>query len=201
MTLNACKLKMRERSRRPDQEFIEDKDPKTLKVLSIAAYREERLDESLHDALDSLPEVYRQVLTLYYLGGMSGKEIALFLRVSPATVRQRLGRARSRLKKEMHSMMSTEFEDRKLQATFTFRIVEAVKRIKIHPMPRTTGIPWGFSLAVGIIAAVLSLSPHLNILSPVSPPSGSRLPSQMKVLKTGEVSVDVLEIANRHYWK
>ena len=72
MTLNACKLKMRERSRRPDQEFIEDKDPKTLKVLSIAAYREERLDESLHDALDSLPEMYRQVLTLYYLGGMSG---------------------------------------------------------------------------------------------------------------------------------
>ncbi len=85
----------------------------------------------LYEALESLPEMYREVLTLYYLGGMSGKEIARFLGTSPATVRQRLGRARSKLKKEMLAKMSTTFEGQKLKATFTFRIVEAVKRIKI----------------------------------------------------------------------
>ena len=48
-------------------------------------------------------------------------------------------------------MTNTTFEQQKLQATFTFRIMEAVKRMRIHPMLRTTGFPWGLSLAAGII--------------------------------------------------
>ncbi|HIE26677.1 TPA: hypothetical protein EYP66_05280 [Candidatus Poribacteria bacterium] len=39
--------------------------------------------ELLHEALDSLLDMYRQVLTLYYLGGMSSQEIARFLGTSP----------------------------------------------------------------------------------------------------------------------
>jgi hypothetical protein len=47
------------------------------------------------------------VLILYYLGGMSNKEIARFLGTSSATIRQRLTRARSQLKEEMLAMMNT----------------------------------------------------------------------------------------------
>ncbi|MFC1713654.1 sigma-70 family RNA polymerase sigma factor [Candidatus Poribacteria bacterium] len=192
ITSNQCKLLLRSRSRRPDQEFIEDKDTEALKVVSLDSYREKHAHGDLYESLNSLPEMYREVLTLYYLGGMSGKEIAQFLGTSPATVRQRLGRARSKLKKEMLAMMSTTFEGQKLKATFTFRIVEAVKRIKIQPTPRTGGLPWGLSLATGIIFTVLSLSPYLSFLNPMSVPAGSSLPAETKVLKTAEISVDII---------
>ena len=151
ITSNLCKMWIRTRSRRPDREYTEDQSLGIQVDLSMRSYREELAYESVHKALDSLPEGYRQVLTLYYLGGMSGDEIARFLGTSPSNVRQRLSRARSRLKEEMVAVMSATFESQRLPATFTFRIVEAVKRIKIHPMPRVAGLPWGLSLAAGIM--------------------------------------------------
>jgi len=192
---NLCKNWIRAQSRRPDHEFIEDKDPETLGTSSINSYRQDLVLGSLRDALDSLPEMYSQALTLHYLGGMSSMEMARFLGASPAAIRKRLSKARSLLKEEMLAVMSTTFEEQKLQATFTFRIVEAVKRIKIHPMPRMTGLPWGLSLTTGIILTVMSLNPYLSILNPASVPTGSPLPIEMKVLKTGEIPVEVLKIS------
>ncbi|MBC8231380.1 RNA polymerase sigma factor [bacterium] len=105
------------------------------------SYYEEQVFESLYEALDSLPEIYRQVLTLYYLGDMSSREIARFLGTSPNTVDKRLSRARSKLKKEMVDMMSTTDAQQKLQPSFTFRIVEMVKHIRDHFKP---GAEWKF---------------------------------------------------------
>jgi N-acetylneuraminic acid mutarotase len=107
----------------------------------------------------------------------------------------RLSRARAQLREEMVAMMSTAFEGQKLQEGFTFRIVEAVRRIKIQPMPRSAGLPWGLSLAAGIIITVLSLSPYMNISSHIAPPGGLPLPAEMKVLEAGEIPVDVLDIS------
>jgi len=77
--------------------------------------------------------MYREVLTFHYLGGMKCKEIAQFLCKPISTIRQHLSRARAKLKKEMLDNMSATFDQQKLQSGFTFRIVEMVKRIKIHP--------------------------------------------------------------------
>ena len=99
--------------------------------------------------------MHRQVLTLYYLGGMTGMEMAEFLGMSPFAIWQRLSRARAQLKEEMLAMMTTTFETQRLQGGFILRIVEAVKRLKIRPMPRTTGLPWGLSLATGVVLVVL----------------------------------------------
>ena len=204
-TSNLCKDWLKALSRRPDNQFIEDKDPETLEAPSIDSYREslfrESLYESLHEALDSMPETHSQVLTLRYLGGMSCKEIASFLGVSPTAIWQRLSRARAQLKEGMIAMINTDFERQKLQASFTLRIVDAVKRIRIQPMPRTTGLPWGLSLATGIIFTILSFSPQPNMFSRAA--AGSPLPSETKVLKVGEIPVDILTfsevpiIANR----
>ena len=65
--------------------------------------------ESLHEALDSLPEMYREVLTLHYLGGMKSKEIAQFLGKPASTIKQHLSRVRAKLKKEMIDNMSATF--------------------------------------------------------------------------------------------
>ena len=190
-----CRKWIRSQARRPDREFIEDQNPAVREGASTDSYREDAVYESLHEALDSLPETYQQVLTLYYLGGMSSREIARFVGTSPSAVRMRLSRARAQLREEMVAMMNTAFEGQELQAGFTFRIVEAVRRIRIQPMPRNSGLPWGLSLAAGIIITVLSLSPYISIPTHIAPPSGLPLPAEMKVLETGEIPVDVLDIS------
>jgi N-acetylneuraminic acid mutarotase/predicted DNA-binding protein YlxM (UPF0122 family) len=180
-------------SRRPDREFIADQDPAALKASSLNSYREDHLNESLREALDLLSETYREVLMLHYFAGMTSREIAEAVGASPTAIRMRLSRARAQLREEMAAMMDTAFEGQRLQASFTFRIVEAVKRIKIHPVPRATGLPWGLSLAVGIVITVLSLNPHLSITSDIAIPVGSPLRVEAKVLKTGEIPVDILK--------
>jgi RNA polymerase sigma-70 factor (ECF subfamily) len=86
ITSNLCKNWIRARSRRPDHEFIEDKGPKALEGSSMESYREKLAQESIQEALDSLPRIHRQVLTLHYLGGMSDREIARLLGMSPRTM-------------------------------------------------------------------------------------------------------------------
>jgi RNA polymerase sigma factor (sigma-70 family) len=146
---NLCGEWVKARARRPDREFIEDQDPRTLASSSLDSYREYQLDESVQDALDSLSEAYREVLMLHYFGGMNSKEIATVLGTSPTAVRMRLSRARAQLREEMVTMMDTAFEGHRLQASFTFRIVEGVKRIKINPMPRMTAPPVGTFISSG----------------------------------------------------
>jgi RNA polymerase sigma factor (sigma-70 family) len=199
ITSNLCKDWIRSQSRRPDREFIEDEDPGILEIRSLDSYREKRtrqaLEESLHEALDSLPETHRQVLMLFYLGGMSGKEMAAFLGVSPNTIRQRLYRARAQLKEEMLAMMEGTFEAQKLQARFTIRIVEILKRTRIHAMPRTTGLPWGLSLATGMVLAVLSIGSHINLPDFVEASTAPALSSETAVAEAGEITVDVIKVS------
>ena len=200
ITSNLCKDWIRAQSRRPDHEFMEDKEPEIVKILSIDSYRDgqaiESLRESLQEALDALPEMHRQVLILHYLGGMSSMDIARFLGTSRMTILQRLHRARAQMREEMLAMMNTAFESQRLPAGFTLRIVEIVRRIKIQPMPRTAGLPWGLSLAAGIVLAVMSLGPHLSILNPMSIPTSAPLPGEAKMLKAGEIPVDIMNVSD-----
>ena len=207
ITSNSCKDLIRSRSKRPDREFIANQNPEIFSLSAMNSYQEEQAFELLHEVLDSLPEMYRQVLTLYYIGGMSSQEIARFLGTSPDAIRQRLSRARSKLKKEMldhkpkalvseANMMSKTYDQQKLQPSFTFRIVEMVKHIKIQPAPRSTPLlPFGLSAATGIVLTILSISPYLISLTPFGALLGSPMPSETKVMEVGELPVDVLEIS------
>ena len=56
--------------------------------------------EIVKKLLEKLPESERTVMTLYYLGEMTTKEIGKFLGVSVETIRTRLHRARKRLQEE-----------------------------------------------------------------------------------------------------
>lgn len=156
ITSNLCKMQLRARARRPDREFIEDKKSEVHEDAWVNSYREEMLYKSLHEALDSLLEIHQQVLTLHYLGGMNSFEIARFLGISPGAIRERLTRARTSLRKEMLATMSETFEGQRLKAGFTLHIVETIKHFRIRPVPTTRGVPWGLSLATGIIITVLT---------------------------------------------
>jgi len=189
---NLCKTWIRSKSRRPDHEFIEDQE--TLNEPSINLYEEDPIFETLHEALDSLPDTYRQALTLHHLGGMNSNEIARFLGVSPTAIRHRLSRARQQLRKEMVSMMSETFEAKKLQAIFTFRVVEIVKGIKLSPMTPIKALPFGFSLAAGIM--LLFFGMNLSFVNQTEFETSSTNQGEMKVLNVGEYPVDVLRMSN-----
>jgi RNA polymerase sigma factor (sigma-70 family) len=196
---NHCKNWQLSKSRRPDSEFTEDQDPAILDKPSVESHHNNLMIESVHEALNSLPETYREVLTLYYFGNMDSNKIAETLSVSPVAIRHRLSRARAQLKEEIFTMMSATFQQEKLKAGFTFRVVEAIRRIKIHPMSQTKGVPWGLSLAAGIIITVLSLNPQLNPVNILGSFGGSWLPSESKVLKAGEIPVDMTKVSKMSF--
>ena len=110
ITMNQCKMLVRARSRRPDRDFVEDQEPDTLDQLSMDSHHENTVYESVHYALDSLPELYSQVLILRYFGGMTTKEMSRFLAMSTRTIERRLREARIQLKEGMLTMMSKSYE-------------------------------------------------------------------------------------------
>ncbi len=193
---NLCKDFVRSRSARPDREYLEEQSPNFIDHLSIDSRKADSMSESLRDALESLPEVYRQVLMLHYFSGMNRIDIAMLLGVSLRTVGERLRIARERLREEMIAMIGAAVKDQKLPAGFTFRIVELVKRIKIQPVSTMQGLPWGLSLATGIIIAVMSINPTLVRIDNFGTPIFAPLPSETKVLKSGEIPVDTVRISD-----
>jgi len=192
---NLCGKRLRDRVRHPEHEFIEDQAPGTLETSFIHSYQQEQMNQTIREAMDSLPEIYREVLILYYFGGMTSKDIAKALGTSPTAILQRLTRARAQLKEDIVKMIGASFESKRLGSSFTFRIVEAVKRINPNPVSVTKGVPWGITLATGIIMAFLSIGIHISPLDK-SDSTGFLLLGESKVLKVGEYPVDVMKVSN-----
>ena len=195
ITSNLCKDFLRAKARRLDGEYIADQSTAHLERLSLASHHEDEVYQSLHETLAMLPEIHRQVLTLHYLGGLSCLEIGQFLGASPDTIAKRLSRARSKLKKEMLTLMNTHFAQQKLQPAFTFNIIEAVKRTRIQPNPQTPAIPVGFA-ALGILAlTLLCLTVPFDQFPAIGNMVGAPVPSETEVTEVGEIPVDAVVLA------
>ena len=191
---NICKNWKRRQFSQPDREYLADQNRELLDRLSMGAYRQDATLEVLHEALAALPETYRQVLTLHYLGGLSCREIAQFLLTTPHAVEMRLSRARAQLKKEMLDMMNATFAARRLQPAFTFRVVEALKRTQIQPTAQTTPLALGLSIASGLVIVWLSFTASLEPLHTIGRLIGSALPTKAQVTEHGAIPVDAIEI-------
>ena len=162
ITSNLCKNFLRSKSRRPDDEFIDNPGVDVAEPTVVDDALDDPMHEMLHESLAALPAMYREVLTLHYLGGMKSREIAQFLGTSKNTIDTRLRRAKSYLKEEMLTMMSTTFEQYRLQPSFTFRIMEMIKETKIQSAPHKTTLPWGISIAAGLVAIFISFTVSLQ---------------------------------------
>ena len=143
--------------------------------------------------MEALPEKYRQVLTLHYLGGLKSREIVNFLGTSKNTIDSRLRHAKSLLKEEILPTMETAYD--KLHPSFTFRFVELVKRTKIHLLPQSTPLPFGLSVSAGLILALFSLIVSISPLYPIGQWIGAALPTDSQITAVGEISADVVQIS------
>ena len=112
----------------------------------------ERRYEIVKQLLEKLPESQRTVVTLYYLGEMTTKEIGNFLGVSVNTVKSRLRRARMRLQKEEQLLISEILGSFRLPVNLTESIMRQVVDMKPGPAPsvvpslKMNAVPLGFQL-------------------------------------------------------
>ena len=96
---------------------------------TIAAQRE--LHQAVLAAVRALPSAYALAITLYYLDGLSCREVGEFLELSPAAVKMRVHRARGMVRKELAAMMEEAFGEAKLPQTFpgeVRRLLELLER-------------------------------------------------------------------------
>lgn len=84
--INLCKNHLKSYSRTHHQSYIDEYYGKNDKNIN------------LQELVFQLPPIYKSVTYLYYYEGYSVREIAKILRLSQATVKQRLKRARKKLK-------------------------------------------------------------------------------------------------------
>ena len=117
--------------------------------------RTERRHELVKRLLAKLPESERTVVTLYYLGEMTTKEIGKFLGVSVDTIKSRLRRGRKRLQEDEELMIQEVFGGVQIPASLYENVMRQVSEINPAPSPASKPfLPW---MALGTVAVLIAL--------------------------------------------
>ena len=124
------------------------------------AAAEERRREIVKKLLEKLPESERTVMTLFYLGEMTMKEISKFLGVSVKTISSRLSRARKRLREKEEALVQEVLGGVQISANLTQNIMQQIADLKLTPPSATKPLlPWAaFGAAVVLILFLIGLS-------------------------------------------
>ena len=109
--------------------------------------------ERVKKLLNKLPESERTVMTLYYLGEMTTKEISKLLGVSINKVTRRLQRAQRCLHREEEHFIKEVLGDFQLSAYLTQDIMRKVSDIDPIP-PQKTFLPY---VALGAVISLIAL--------------------------------------------
>ena len=126
----------------------------------VSEQRQTDVAEDRHELvkklLAKLPESERTVVTLFYLGEMTAKEIGKFLGVSVNTVKSRLRRGRERLQERQEELLVSEtLGSIPFPAQVTERIMRQVSDMKpITPPAGKPLLPWA---ALGTAAVLVIL--------------------------------------------
>ncbi len=119
--------------------------------------------ELVGQLLAKLPESERTVVTLYYLGEMTTKEISKFLGVSANTVTSRLQRGRERLKQHEELLVREVLGGAQLSNNFVENIAQKVADVQLTPPVNWKPfVPWmAFGTAMLIILLLTASNQYL----------------------------------------
>ena len=125
----------------------------------VSEARETELAEHRHELvkklLAKLPESERTVVTLYYLGEMTTKEIGKFLGVSVDTIKSRLRRGRKRLQEDEELMIQEVFGGVQVPTSLYENVMRQIAELNPAPAPASKPfLPW---MAVGTAAVLIVL--------------------------------------------
>ena len=154
--------------RKPAMQSLEDTPAKEIEKAAYIHYQfEQRKTEAAEHRyerakrlLQKLPESQRTVMTLYYLGEMTAKEISKFLGVSVNTITSRLRRARKHLQDDQERLIQEVLGGVPVPASLTENIMRQVANMNTipHPMPKPF-VPWlAFGTAVLLITLLFGTS-------------------------------------------
>ncbi len=155
------------RKQKPAQQSLENTAVKAIDKLTYERYileqREAEAAEHRYEIvkrlLEKLPESERTVVTLYYLGEMTTKEIGKFLGVSVNTITSRLKRARERLQASEELLIKETLGGWQLPNNLFENIMRQVA--DIDPVPSPSGkplLPWvAFSAATVLVILLLGM--------------------------------------------
>ena len=120
----------------------------------------ERRYEIVEKLLERLPESERTVMTLYYLGEMTAKEIGNFLGVSVNTIKSRLRRARERLQSDQELLIQEVFSGVHISTGLSQNIMRQVADLTPTPPSATKPlVPWmAFGVATVLVLLLLGAS-------------------------------------------
>ena len=142
----------------------------------------ERRREVVKKLLAKLPESERTVVTLFYLGEMTAKEISKFLGVSVNTIHTRLHRARKRLQDREEHLVQEVLGSVQLPANLTQNIMREIPHIK--PLSPTGGkqpiVPWAIATST-IVLVVMMLGASNQFLARFQRPYSFDATSEMTV--------------------
>ncbi len=131
ITHNCCMMWLRSRRENVSIDeatadcYVDRQSPSPAEV-----YERKEMRELVRRALNQLTEKNRLAVTLYYIDGLSYKDIANFLDVPVTTVEGRIHRAKKQLKRRFE-MVEDTLRNEKLSDDFTRKVVEeALKKAK-----------------------------------------------------------------------
>ena len=105
---NACYSRLKRSAGRQDETEFDDEihSPESETTNPEVLLEKSRDSEALRDALEELPEEFREIIVMRELEGMGYKEIAEVAGVPIGTVMSRLARARKRLQRAFTTALS-----------------------------------------------------------------------------------------------
>ncbi len=150
---------------KPAMQSLEDTPMEEIEESAYNQYAAEQRDaegakyrqEIAQRLLSKLPESERTVMTLYYLGEMTAKEISKFLGVSVNTITSRLRRARERLQKDQERLVQEVLGGVQLSSNLTENVMRQIADVNPTPPPVAKPLfPWGvFGIATLLVALLL----------------------------------------------
>ena len=150
---------------KPAMQSLEDTPMEEIEESAYNQYAAEQRDaegakyrqEIAQRLLSKLPESERTVVTLYYLGEMTAKEISKFLGVSVNTITSRLRRARERLQKDQERLVQEVLGGVQLSSNLTENVMRQIADVKPTPPPVAKPLfPWSaFGIATLLVALLL----------------------------------------------
>ena len=174
---NECKMWLRQHSKEHKQEISwEDVSLDELNGLALRTRGDEEMKDTVESAMESLPADSQLALSLFYISGLSAKEIAHFMGVSAGNMRVKLHHARKQLGERLEKMLGRQLGKERLKAGFIFKVVDSIKNMPKPSLPRPPSSRWlpisisvGVALLIGIVGYgvssgkdVLSNIPILN---------------------------------------
>ena len=155
---NECKRWLaRAAKKRHHEVVLEDAAEEALQIEPAYTVPTPGWEVDLEQAMSSLPDESRIVVSMFYMGNYSLKEISEFLGVSVNTVKSKLRRARLQLGSALSEHYSRFVKSHRLKGGFLMQLMEQIRHI---PTP-TLGFTWS---SATVSKTVFSLITALCVL-------------------------------------